>query len=79
MPTQFAILGAGIAIAIGLLAAALFGRYDIVSHGSQPILIFRVDRLTGEVEACMAHPASASESEGVKAQPAWCKASVKGL
>jgi hypothetical protein len=76
---QYQLLIGAVIVAIALVVAALFGRYEIQAHGSQPIFVFRVDRLTGEIEGCMAYADSTKDSEQVKAQPKWCKASIKGL
>lgn len=77
--SQYQVIVGAALLAIALIVAAMFGRYEIEAHGSQPILIFRADRLTGEVEGCMAYPDSTKETEQVKAQPKWCKAAIKGL
>lgn len=77
---QYQTIAAAVILALAILAAAMFfGRYEIEAHGSQPIVIFRVDRMTGEVQGCMAYPDSTKETDQVKAQPKWCKAAIKGL
>lgn len=46
MPTN---LIAAVVIAVGLVIAAMFGRYDIRADG---MTVYRIDRLTGKVEIC---------------------------
>lgn len=76
---QYQIIAAAVVVALAVLAAAMFDRYEIEAHGSQPIVVFRVDKLSGAVEGCMAYPDSTKDSDQVKAQPKWCKAAIKGL
>ena len=73
------ILIAATVIAVGLIIAALFGRYEIQPHGGPLALVYRVDRLTGTVESCqiglaMAETVGNMDMEAAK-QPTWCKPS----
>lgn len=63
---------AGVAVAIGLVAAASFFRYEIAVGAEPKFLVYRLDRLTGRVELCIAVGQVIEE-----AQPRWCKA-IKG-
>ncbi len=72
MPTN---LIAAAVVAVGLIIAAMFGRYEINAHGSGPHVVYRVDRLTGTVETCIPTIAAMEDVPSDAAQPKWCKPS----
>ena len=76
-------LVAAAVVAVGLILAASFGRYQIIAGsffdpvGSPPTggVIYRIDRLTGEVEACVPWHPDVADLE--PKQPSWCAAEVR--
>ena len=72
-------IAAAAIIAIGLICAATFGRFDIEVHIGGPIkqvVVYRVDRLTGTVESCFPVYASFDDPSARRDQPEWCKADL---
>lgn len=62
-------LGASAVVAVGLIVAAMFGRYEIQSSmAANGWTVFRIDRLTGDVESCVVTYAAVPEGK----QPSWC-------
>lgn len=71
---QIAIVGSAALLSAAILGAAAFGRFEIATQmGSS--MIYRVDRLTGQIESCESvvldgyAKASALPTRG---RPKWC-------
>ncbi len=67
------LIGAALVLGICIIAAAFVGRYEIASEESA---IFRIDRMTGRVEACLPYPENRADDVGA-AQPTWCAAEYR--
>jgi hypothetical protein len=67
-----AIILAGLLIAAGLAGVGLMGRYEIASPSG--FLVYRLDRLTGEVERCVIY-----EKPPTTNRPSWCIAQRQEL
>lgn len=72
-------------VAVGLIIAAIFGRYEIATSGSNQSVVYRIDRLTGTIESCQTKIAFAfilndnrEDSNEDAKQPKWCKPSFVG-
>lgn len=63
------LLVAAALLASAIVGAAAFGRYEIAA--TDGVRIYRVDRLTGHVEACNVMPEG---TRAATAQPTWCAA-----
>ena len=62
-------------VALGLVIAAMFGRYEIDANAQvgQMQVIARIDRLTGNVEFCVPLLTFDDKLENDLKQPGWCK------
>jgi len=63
--THQTIIGAAI-LGVALIVAAAFGRYEI--SAGEGARLYRLDRLTGRVETCVA----IDNPQPEELQPAWC-------
>lgn len=66
-------------VAVGIVVAAMFGRYEIQVHTGGSIkqtVVYRADRLSGDVETCFPVYASLDEPTNIEKQPGWCKADL---
>lgn len=53
-------------LSVAVIAAAMFGRYEITA--SNGTVVYRLDRLTGQVEACFTNARLIRQH-----QPKWCE------